>query len=126
MCSGVGHPPPQVHLLSVSNHEQATNVRGALVDRGANGGVAGADTRVIQASGRHVDITGIDMQMARTLVVCKRLNNQPGWNTLVGSFLLAQASLQQYVIVMRGRFATQEFLVLDLDIMVRLDINMKE
>ena len=43
-----------------SNHEQATKVRGALVDGGANGGVAGADTRVMQASGRHVDITGID------------------------------------------------------------------
>ena len=50
----------KVHLLSVSNHEQATKVRGALVDRGANGGVAGADTRVIQASRRYVDITGID------------------------------------------------------------------
>ena len=30
------------------------------------------------------------------------------------------------VIAIRGRFATQELLVLDLDIMVRLDINTKE
>ena len=50
----------KVHLLSVSNHEQAAKVRGALADRGANGGVAGADTRVTQASGRCADITGID------------------------------------------------------------------
>ena len=34
-------------------------------------------------------------------------------------------NLRQYVIVMRGRFATQEFLALDLDIMVRLDANIK-
>ena len=35
-------------------------------------------------------------------------------------------ALQQHVIVIGGRFATQELLVLDLDIMVRLDVNMKE
>jgi hypothetical protein len=33
---------------------------GALVDRGANGGVAGADVRVIATTDRHVDIQGID------------------------------------------------------------------
>jgi hypothetical protein len=33
---------------------------GTLVDRGANGGVAGADVRVIFLTGRHVDILGID------------------------------------------------------------------
>ena len=35
-------------------------------------------------------------------------------------------TVRQHVIVMRGRFAAQEFLVLDLDIMVRLDVNTKE
>ena len=34
--------------------------RGALIDRGANGGVAGNDTRIINRSNRLVDITGID------------------------------------------------------------------
>ena len=34
--------------------------RGVLVDRGANGGVAGADTRLTRTSGCHANITGID------------------------------------------------------------------
>jgi hypothetical protein len=34
--------------------------RGALVDRGANGGIAGDDTRVIHKHLRKVDVTGID------------------------------------------------------------------
>ena len=34
--------------------------------------------------------------------------------------------LRQHVIVMRGRFATQESPVLDLDIMVEVSINTKE
>ena len=38
---------------------------------------------------------------------------------------MTKNQLQQHVIVMRGRFATQEFLALDLDIMLRLNINMK-
>ena len=46
-------------IYSVSNYR--TNVRkGALVDRGANGGVAGNDVRVIATTGRQVDIQGID------------------------------------------------------------------
>jgi hypothetical protein len=34
--------------------------RGALVDRGANGGIAGDDVRIIHESGRQVDVQGID------------------------------------------------------------------
>jgi hypothetical protein len=34
--------------------------KGALVDRGANGGIAGDDVRVIAKTGRSVDIQGID------------------------------------------------------------------
>ena len=34
--------------------------------------------------------------------------------------------LRQHVIVMRGCFAAQEFLVLDLDIMVEVHVNTKE
>ena len=36
------------------------------------------------------------------------------------------ALLRQHVIVMRGRFAAQESLVLDPDIMVEVHVNMKE
>ena len=38
----------------------------------------------------------------------------------------SSSSLRQHVIVMRGRFTTQESLVLDPDIMVEVHINMKE
>ena len=34
--------------------------RGALVDRGANGGLAGSDVRAIHVSSREVDVQGID------------------------------------------------------------------
>ena len=40
--------------------------------------------------------------------------------------LLMMAGVRQHVIVIRGRFATQEFLVLDLDIMVEVHVNIKE
>ena len=33
---------------------------GALVDRGANGGIAGEDVRIIEKTGRQVDVQGID------------------------------------------------------------------
>ena len=33
---------------------------GSLVDRGANGGLAGADDRVLERTGRKVSVTGID------------------------------------------------------------------
>ena len=42
----------------VSNH--GIKGRGSLVDRGANGGIAGDDTRVIRKHVRTVDVTGID------------------------------------------------------------------
>ena len=34
--------------------------RGALIDRGANGGLAGSDVRAIHIAGREVDVQGID------------------------------------------------------------------
>ena len=57
-------PNTQVNMLEtrtycVSSHICSTK-RGALVDRGANGGVAGSDTRIIGQTGRTVVITGID------------------------------------------------------------------
>ncbi len=33
---------------------------GSLVDRGANGGLAGSDVKVLHKTGRFVDIAGID------------------------------------------------------------------
>ena len=44
---------------SVSN-VMARSDRGSLIDRGANGGVAGTDVRVMSLTDCMVDITGID------------------------------------------------------------------
>jgi hypothetical protein len=43
---------------TVSNHQMATT--SSLVDRGANGGVAGTDVRIVFKTNRSVDIRGID------------------------------------------------------------------
>ena len=43
---------------SVSAHK--SSMRGSLVDRGANGGVAGDDVRIINKTNRFVDVRGID------------------------------------------------------------------
>ena len=53
---------PNIHVQNtcyvISNH--TIQGRGSLVDRGANGGIAGSDTRVIFRHLRKVDVTGID------------------------------------------------------------------
>ena len=45
-------------LYSVSSHK--SQKAGSLVDRGANGGIAGEDVRIIEKSDRTVDVRGID------------------------------------------------------------------
>ena len=42
----------------ISKH--STSSFGSLVDRGANGGLAGADVHVLERTGRKVSVTGID------------------------------------------------------------------
>jgi hypothetical protein len=45
-------------VYHASNHR--SNQRDALIDRGANGGIAGADFRIIDKTGQFVDVQGID------------------------------------------------------------------
>ncbi len=45
---------------SVRQHQSKRKKYGSLVDRGANGGIAGDDIRIIEHTGRKVDVTGID------------------------------------------------------------------
>jgi hypothetical protein len=53
----------------VSNHQARSN-HGALVDRGANGGIAGSDVRVIaEVPGLTVDVTGIDNHQMSSLKI---------------------------------------------------------
>ena len=47
-------------IYHVSTHIVDRSKRGALVDRGANGGILGDDARVILQHKREVDVTGID------------------------------------------------------------------
>ena len=44
----------------IYSHSRVTSTRGALIDRGANGGICGNDARVIAKTGRTVDVQGID------------------------------------------------------------------
>ena len=48
----------QISYKVASHHARKRD--GALVDRGANGGIAGEDVRVIAKTGRQVDVQGID------------------------------------------------------------------
>ena len=55
------HSPYSVNMAStyhMSKHSASSY--GSLVDRGANGGIAGADVRVLQRTCRKVSVTGID------------------------------------------------------------------
>jgi hypothetical protein len=55
-------------MYQVSNHEQMT-LPLALIDRGANGGVAGSDTQLIDKSLRSVHIQGIDDHMIKDVPI---------------------------------------------------------
>jgi hypothetical protein len=55
-------------MYQVSSHKQTT-LSLALIDRGANGGVAGSDTRLIDKSLRSVPIQGIDDHMIKDVPI---------------------------------------------------------
>jgi hypothetical protein len=55
-------------MYQVSNHKQTT-LPLALIDRGANGGVAGSDTRLTDKSLRSVHIQGIDDHMIKDVPI---------------------------------------------------------
>ena len=45
------------HIYHVSKH--SSSHYGSLIDRGANGGLAGSDVRILERTGRTVSVTGI-------------------------------------------------------------------
>jgi hypothetical protein len=80
----------------VSNHA-ATNKKGSLIDRGANGGILGNDARVTIKHQRHVDVTGIDnheLNSLRMVDAAARVTTQKGDVILI---------LRQYAYHARGR-----------------------
>jgi hypothetical protein len=48
------------HMITYTLMKQALQKLASLIDRGANGGLAGGDVRVLERSDRRVSITGID------------------------------------------------------------------
>ena len=46
------------HIYHVSKH--SSSHYGSLIDRGANGGLARSDVRILERTGRTVSVTGID------------------------------------------------------------------
>jgi hypothetical protein len=55
-------------MYHVSNHKQTT-LPLALIDRGANGGVTGSDTRLIDKSLHSVHIQGINDHMIKDVLI---------------------------------------------------------
>ena len=54
-------PPRQMNAHITYHVAQAKQAKhGSLVDRGANGGLAGSDVRVLSTSSRKCTVTGID------------------------------------------------------------------
>ena len=62
-CDPAHHDPDEpendVICYEVTMAQQDMNERGALVDRGANGGICGEDARPIHQHKRRVDVTGV-------------------------------------------------------------------
>ena len=51
------------------NSKQLKKKEGGLVDRGANGGIAGRDTRVLHETTRTIDLSGVDDHTVRNLTI---------------------------------------------------------
>ncbi len=81
---------------SVSSHESSNRI-GALVDRGANGGIAGNDVRIIATTDRRVDIQGVSNHQVTDIpiVTCGALVN-----TQRGDII---AIMNQYARVRNGK-----------------------
>ncbi len=81
---------------SVSSHE-SSNKTGALVDRGANGGIAGNDVRIISTSDRRVNIQGVSNHQVTDIpiVTCGALVNTQRGNVI--------AIMNQYARVRNGK-----------------------
>ena len=55
------HSPYSVNMTSIYHiSKHSASSYGSLVDRGGNGGLAGADVHVLERTGRKVSVTGID------------------------------------------------------------------
>ena len=72
-----------IYALLVMNHNLITaTITGALLDRGANGGLIGADAIAFHIYRRLVDVTGIDEHVLAGLPICDaagKVLSHRGW-----------------------------------------------
>lgn len=52
------------------NSHRETHSSNSMVDNGANGGIAGGNTRKVCETGRYVDVTGVDNHELNNLAIC--------------------------------------------------------
>ena len=92
MTSPFSDTTPQWSINSVHTHlfyhvAQAKQAQhGSLVDRGANGGLAGSDVRILSKSSRKCTVTGIDQHQIKGLYIvqCAALvETNHGYLTLI-------------------------------------------
>ena len=62
-----GQSPPRLKLSI--NARNLKRKEGGLVDRGANGGIAGRDTRVMHETTQTIDLSGVDDHTVRNLTI---------------------------------------------------------
>jgi len=60
---------PDTSKVTYNVMNRTVKSRGALVDRGANGGIAGDDVRIVEKTDRKVDLSGIDSHEVRDLPI---------------------------------------------------------
>ena len=67
----------KTHIYHVSKH--SSSHFGSRIDRGANGGLAGSDVRILERTGRTVSVTGIDNHelLGLDIVTCCPPQYQP-------------------------------------------------
>ena len=53
----------------INNYRKVSNHWRALIDRGANGSIAGRDMKVIRQTGQSIDLSGIDDHTIRNLPI---------------------------------------------------------
>ena len=62
------------------NSHRETHSSNSMVDNGANGGIAGGNTRKVCETGRYVDVTGVDNHELNNLAICTRgRNGRSSW-----------------------------------------------
>ena len=86
----------EVISYTVSNHI-GSETNGSLVDRGANGGIAGNDVRIIATTDRSVDVSGIDNHQMTNLRIVTAGGVVP---TQLGDVIVI---LHQYAHMPQGR-----------------------